>query len=644
MKPVRLCYLLSYFLAGSVPAAVVNLDIPDNDPIGLVTTLNVSSGITSIGTVTVTLNVSSTTGDSAWNGDLYAYLTHDNGATKGFAVLLNRSGLTSLDPIGFGDAGFAITLSDTADNDVHGYEDSSPAFDDAGRLTGNWQPDGRAISPFSSGDVFESAQRTAVLGNFAGMDPNGTWVLFIADLAPGNRARLDSWDLTFTRGSSRPPPVITSCASPQSANANANCQAAVPDFTSEVVASGGNGLLTTTQDPPPGTLVGAGVSTVTMTVKDTANQSITCTTTFTVLDKMPPTFSGCPGNITLNTGPSRITCDQVAVWTPPAAADNCPGVELTSDHNPGDNFPVGTTTVTYTAKDAAGNVAQCSFTVEVVDNTPPTIAGCPSDITVTTGPGRLTCDQVATWTPPTATDNCPGVVLTSDHTPGDIFPVGTTTVTYTAKDVAGNTSQCSFKITVVDTTPPAIAGCPSDFTVATGPGRLTCDQIAVWTPPTATDNCPGVVLTSDRNPGDIFPVGTTTVTYTAKDVAGNASQCRFNVNVVDSTPPLISGLSASPSTIWPPNHKLILVNIPYAASDNCAVIGTSLSATSNEPDSGSGDIQLIPGDPHHLYLRADRLGTGTGRIYTVKATATDSHGNVSQESLQVLVPHDQRTN
>jgi len=78
------------------------------------------------------------------------------------------------------------------------------------------------------------------------------------------------------------PPVITTCAPPQSADADATCQAAVPNFTGGVVATDCNGPLTVTQSPTVGTLVGVGPTTVTLTVRDAANNPATCTTTFTV--------------------------------------------------------------------------------------------------------------------------------------------------------------------------------------------------------------------------------------------------------------------------------------------------------------------------------------------------------------------------
>src|SRR5664279_1825840 len=107
--------------------------------------------------------------------------------------------------------------------------------------------------------------------------------------------------------------------------------------------------------------------------------------------------------------------------------------------------------------DTAGNTATCTFVITVVDNTPPAFAGCPSNMTVFTGANATTCNAPATWTAPTATDNCGTPTVTVNHASGSIFSIGTTTVTYTAMDAAGNTATCTFVVTVVDNTPLALS-------------------------------------------------------------------------------------------------------------------------------------------------------------------------------------------
>ncbi|MBF8297257.1 MAG: hypothetical protein HW389_3802, partial [Bacteroidetes bacterium] len=111
----------------------------------------------------------------------------------------------------------------------------------------------------------------------------------------------------------------------------------------------------------------------------------------------------------------------------------------------GNVFPVGVTTITYTATDGAGNSASLTQTVTVIDNTPPIINGCPQNIFAV-----VTYDQTGStisWTAPTSSDNC-SATLTSNYAPGATFPPGTTAVTYTATDPAGNTATCSFTVTV----------------------------------------------------------------------------------------------------------------------------------------------------------------------------------------------------
>ena len=87
-----------------------------------------------------------------------------------------------------------------------------------------------------------------------------------------------------------------------------------------------------------------------------------------------------------------------------------------------------------------------TITVIEVPNTPPTIAGCPANIT--------SCSPLVSWTAPTANDpdGCGTPTLTGTHTPGSVFAPGLTTVTYTATDHAGATATCSFTVNVATIT------------------------------------------------------------------------------------------------------------------------------------------------------------------------------------------------
>jgi subtilisin-like proprotein convertase family protein len=173
------------------------LAIPDGNAAGVSDSRMVSSGISGITSVQVSLDIASDFGQDsggAFNGDLYIYLRHDNG----LAILLNRPGLSSGNIEGYADVGLFITLSDTAANgDVHLYRGTEAPAKGA-PLTGLWQPDGRNLDPGSSPAVFDSTSRSATLSSFNGMDPNGLWVLYAADLQSGGASKIEGWGLQFT--------------------------------------------------------------------------------------------------------------------------------------------------------------------------------------------------------------------------------------------------------------------------------------------------------------------------------------------------------------------------------------------------------------------------------------------------------------
>jgi hypothetical protein len=216
----------------------------------------------------------------------------------------------------------------------------------------------------------------------------------------------------------------------------------------------------------------------------------------------------------------------VALGTP-VTGDNC-GIASTSNDHPSSTYPVGITSVTWTVADVNGNTATSIQTVTISDNQDPIISGC-SNITVGNDAGS--CNAVVSWTTPTASDNCSVQSLNGDHTSGGTFAVGQTTVTYTATDIHGNTSTCSFVVTVNDTEDPQISNCPSDIELC-GAGT------AIWTSPSAADNCGMQSFTGNHSSGESFPVGTTAVVYTATDIHGNTSTCSFNVIV--TAPPTVS--------------------------------------------------------------------------------------------------------
>jgi gliding motility-associated-like protein len=258
-------------------------------------------------------------------------------------------------------------------------------------------------------------------------------------------------------------------------------------------------------------------------------------------DDDAPEIRGCV-NRSVNLSAANVgDCKATVRWTEPTYTDECTVVSFTSNYHSGDAFPVGNTTVTYTAIDKVGNKEECSFTVTVVDNLNPVINGPGSFNVPATGP----CETAVTWTPPSVSD-CSAVTLTSTHNPGSLFPNGETTkVTYTARDARGRTSTHSFDVHVGDGAPATFMNCPADINVQENSG---CEAAVTWTPPTVSNNCgTPFVIKANHQPGSKFRVGTSTrVEYTATDPRGNKVTCSFMVNVTTAATPVVTDCPSGP--------------------------------------------------------------------------------------------------
>jgi uncharacterized repeat protein (TIGR01451 family) len=218
------------------------------------------------------------------------------------------------------------------------------------------------------------------------------------------------------------------------------------------------------------------------------------------------------------------------------------------------------------------------------------------------------------------------------------------------EDIEGNNEDAKETVLTTVSDPPPSITAPPPVTAFTGAGATVCGAFvsdAALGTATVSDNCPGVTVTRGNVPADnFFPVGQTVITYMARDRAGNAATATQLVTVIDNTPPVIGGASVDKPSVWPPDHKTVNVTVNYTATDNCGSVSSMLSIASNEPVNGLGDGDTAPDwevlDAHHVRLRAERSGRGTGRVYTITIIATDSAGNSSSRQVFVSVPRDQR--
>jgi hypothetical protein len=194
-----------------------------------------------------------------------------------------------------------------------------------------------------------------------------------------------------------------------------------------------------------------------------------------------------------------------------------------------------------------------------------------------------------------------------------------------------------------------IAGiqCPDNLYVGNSPG--ICGANVYYPPVVAAANCGGEGITIKQTTGlasgSLFPVGTTTNTFELTNAAGNTATCSFDVVVYDYEPPVITGIADQLAPLWPPNHKMVPVHLDYSTTDNCGGNITSrLYVYSNEPDNGLGDGDVSPDwkivDNHNILLRAERSGTGSGRVYSIYIISHDNSYYYTSKLVTVAVPHD----
>ncbi len=414
------------------------------------------------------------------------------------------------------------------------------------------------------------------------------------------------------------PPSI-SCPSTQTLVLNASCSALLPDYTALAIASDNCGAVTVTQSPAPGTTVsGVGTTVVTLTATDGSSNTASCSFDVSRVDQTPPSIS-CPSTQTLvlDAGCSGTLADYTSLAI---ASDNCGSVTVIQSPAPGTSVSgVGTTVVTLTATDGSSNTASCSFNVNRVDQTPPSIS-CPSAQT-------LVLDASCSASLPDytslaiASDNCGGVIVTQSPSPGTIVSgVGITVVTLTATDASSNTASCSFNVNRVDQTPPSIS-CPVTQILVLNSscaGTLSdYTSLAI-----ASDNCSSVTVSQLPAPGSgVSGVGITVITLTAQDASGNTTSCTFNVSRVDQTPPSFT-FCPSPVTNAPVNAagcKGSVVTTQPTVADNCGLAKLEWALTGATTDaSPNTGMNYLPSP----YL----FNAG---LTTVTYTATDASGNTS---------------
>jgi len=283
---------------------------------------------------------------------------------------------------------------------------------------------------------------------------------------------------------------------------------------------------------------------------------------------------------------------------------------LTASEIPTPGTPEGQYYFHVRSVDAAGNIGAWGAVTHVtVDNTAP-ILTAPADQTIEAMAATTTLS--ASTTPAlvlaTATDNFdPAPVVTYSPNPVS-FGLGTHTVTWTATDAAGNSSQVTSNVIIKDTTAPAITAQADITAEATGPSGAT----VTYTTPTALDLVDGsVAVACAPVSGSTFAIGSTPVNCSASDLSGNTATSTFNVIVKDTTAPVV--------TIVPPSQTL-------EATSPAGAVAT-FTASSTDIVDGTDPVVCVPASGSTFALGTD----------TVTCTATDAHGNTGTSTSQIIV-------
>jgi uncharacterized repeat protein (TIGR01451 family) len=468
--------------------------------------------------------------------------------------------------------------------------------------------------------------------------------------------RTASCDQTINvTANNRPPVSITCPANVSVAAPSGQCSTTISAATigtpatnpsdSDVVVEAvrSDGLALT--DPFP-----AGNTIITWTATDNQTGSVaSCNQTISVTagsgsDTTPPVLT-VPANVNATTSSCTAVLDDELGTASATDSGACGGsVTVTRTGVPANFiFPTGTTTIIYTATDAAGNQSTGVQLVTVTESPAvlPTITA-PANVTAYTGPGATSCGTLvsdATLGTPTAADNCSLASVTRTGVPaGNVFPVGTTIVTYRATDASGNFREATQSVTVIDNTVPVVTP-PAAVTLFTGAGATSCGVTvsnlnATLGTGSATDNCPGVgaVSRSGVPAGNVFPLGQTTLTYSATDAAGNTGSATQVVTVVDNTPPQISCPASITLEPTCPTGA-IATWTPPVGTDNCAGAVTTRTA-------GPAPGSVFPiGTTTVTYSVSDANGNGpvscsfTVTIKTPQAVIQDLQAAVSASNL-----------
>ncbi|KAF0198146.1 MAG: hypothetical protein FD166_1497, partial [Bacteroidetes bacterium] len=300
-----------------------------------------------------------------------------------------------------------------------------------------------------------------------------------------------------------------------------------------------------------------------------------------------------------------VTGECSASVAAPVAEDNCAGSITGTTSDPLTYNAQGSYTINWTFNDGNGNSSTAQQTVVVDDVTAP-VAPVLADVT-----GECSASVAA----PVAEDNCAGSITGTTSDPLTYNAQGNYTITWNFNDGNGNSSSSIQLVVVNDVTNPSII-CPAGIVVNPDAGSNTASNVDLGLPQ-VSDNCQVGNITNDAP--ETFNTGTTDVTWTVTDLAGNTSSCIQTVTVVDAEPPVIN---------CPPAVNVnCTVEVPAPFADYAAFINAGGSV-----DDGNGI------NPESFTMISENTdGNSCSQTITRVYSISDNIGNASQCSHAIIV-------
>jgi gliding motility-associated-like protein len=331
-----------------------------------------------------------------------------------------------------------------------------------------------------------------------------------------------------------PAPVFNCITTTQQIEAT-TCTAEMPNYIPTTLPNVCS-VYTFQQSIAAGTALPLGTHPVTIT---DWQGNVVCSFSVVVIETTPPIIT-CPASLPALISPATGPCGRAMpdFRNLLTLVDDC-AANLTVSQVPSPGtFITASTTVVFTVTDQGGNTASCSLPLAFSDTTAPVISTCPGSRT-----GNLLANCtfiVPDYTPlAVASDNCSSVTFTQLPASGTIISASTS-ITLTATDLSGNSSTCTFTLTLQDVTPPTISSCPTSFTEALTPScSIVVGDYRSFI--SVTDLCsPSFSTIQTPAPGTVVnPPANVSVTFS--DGAGNNSTCNFTV--IGDTSPIPSVLN-----------------------------------------------------------------------------------------------------